>query len=264
MLRANCSGCKAEGWVNGLPVARVDGAGYPLITRPVHEYLLPGDNQLLLLVEPGSDPEVPLAPGPVFQAGPRAFATLELLQGPRGVFADDPSVRKLASIEWRPAEGTNVQPPVQLRTSVSMSAGRPRWSWLQASPLALTDTVKHEVYRFLSGIAEGLTKGDPAAYLAAASIKFDELAQAYGVSPSEPRGNFTKQWARLSAEPGFRVHPLAEAEMALRLCGEGRVIECLDKNFEPMLRAEIRQNGTTPARYPALVARVESGWRIVR
>src|SRR5450759_1661088 len=128
MLRVNCSGCKAEAWVNEIPVARVDASAYALSSRPIHEYLLPRENRFLLLVEPGTNPGNPMNGGIMFQTGPRTFVTLEIFQGPRGVFPEHPAVRKLDSLEWRPPAGTQVQGPVKLLTTLTLHSARPRWS----------------------------------------------------------------------------------------------------------------------------------------
>jgi hypothetical protein len=265
MLRVNCSRCNAEAWVNGLPVSRVAASGFPLDSRPILEYLLPGNNQFVLLVEPGTNPSNPTAAGKPFVATSRTFATLDVLSGPQGAFPEDPSVRRLATLEWRPAQGSPVQPPVQLQTSVLFNVALPTWSWQKATPLSMSADLNATVQRFLAAIANRLNQRDVRPYVVAAQTKFRELAVAYGTTAAELTDKFVAQFNRLSAAPDFRLVTPAFDTMALRVCADGQIVDCLDTGFEPLLRAAKRESdGVTPIRYPTKIAIFGQEIRIVR
>lgn len=264
-LRLNGFACTAEAWVNGVPVSRIDPVSCLLDGRPVHEYLLPGRNHLALLVSPGPHPSHPMSSETPFPAPPRAFATLHLLRGPRGVLPDDPQVKVLAAIEWRPETGAIINPPVCLEAEADLPVWLPRWSWLEATPVGLSNELNNIIFRFIGQIVIGMRKGDPSLYLQSAATRFQEVAQAYGLTPEETRNNFMTQWSKVSALPGFAMHLPNRETMALRICADGRMVECVDLQFEPMLRAEkLDTDGTVPVRYTTRVAFFGRDLRIVR
>jgi len=264
VLHLNCSGCRAEAWINGIPVTRVDPDGCSSEVRPIHEYLLPGENRVVVLVEPGSNPSQPMAPGVPFVPPAGAFARLQIKQGLRGTFVDDPATRALATVEWRPASNAPVTPPVMLETSVILNSSWPRWSWLDGDRVTLSNEVTDRVHTLLRLLVEGMEKGDPSRYMRAAETRFAEIARAYGLSERETQGNFLEDFQEVSAEPEFRMAEVARDKMALRLCADGKVIDCLDTNFEPLLRATPRGDGSTPIRFPMKVAVFGQQMRVIR
>jgi hypothetical protein len=98
----------------------------------------------------------------------------------------------------------------------------------------------------------------------AAETRFQEVAQAYGLSADVTRSNFTEQFQRLSSGPKFEISEPSIDRMALRLVAGGRVIDCYESDFEPMLRAKKIDNGTVPVRYPTRLAVFGRELRIVR
>lgn len=264
-LRLNSSACSAEAWVNGVSVSRVDPVTCLLDGRPVHEFLLPGKNHLALLVSPGPHPSHPMSSETPFPAPPRAYASLHLLRGPRGVLPDDPQVKVLAAIEWRPETGAIVRPPVYLEAEADLPVWLPRWSWLDATPVGLSNELNNIVFRFIGEMVIGMRKGDPSLYIQSAATRFQEVGQAYGLTADEARNNFLAQWAKINQIPGFAIQLPNREAMALRVCADGRLIECLDLQFEPMLRAEkLEADGRVPIRYTTRLAFFGRDIRIVR
>lgn len=263
-LRLDASGCRAEAWVNGVDVSRVDPLSVPRSGRPVHEYLLPSRNHLALVVNPDRYPSTPMKPGDPFQAAGDIYATLHLLQGPRGSLPGDPEVKTLAAIEWRPAQGTQVQPPIVLEAEAELPVWFPRWSWLEATPVTLSADLNRQVFGVVDLLAGALRRGDVNPYLRAADTRFQEMAQAYGLSPDVTRSNFTNQFQELSGESDFEISEPALDRMALRLVAGGRVIDCYEHDFEPMLRAKKIANGTVPVRYHTRLAVFGRELRIIR
>lgn len=263
-LRLDCNNCRAEAWVNGVDVSRVDPASCLLAGRPVHEYLLPSRNHLALIVNPDPYPSTPMKPGEPYLSAPETYATLHLLQGPRGSLPGDPEVKTLAAIEWRPAPGSPVQPPLVLEAEAELPVWFPRWSWLDATPVTLSADLNRQVFGVINLLAAALRRGDVTPYMRAAETRFQEVAQAYGLSADVTRSNFTEQFQKLSADAKFEISEPALDRMALRLVGGGRVIDCYESNFEPMLRANKLPNGTTPVRYHTRLAVFGRELRVVR
>lgn len=260
IVHLNCSGCNADAWLNGIPVTRVESQGYLLDSRPVHEYLLPGANRVVLQVDAIPTPPDGGAADKKNEAAPGIWATLQIKQGPKGVLPDDPEVRTLASLKWQPGVNT----PLMLETSVAMPQSWPRWSWLDGASMTLSDGISSGVLALLESIAEGMRRSDLTPYLNAAELKFAELARAYDLSERQTRDNFIEQFRRLSEKPNFEIAPVARENAALRLCADGKVIDCIDASFEPLLRAVKRPDGVIPVRYPIKLAMIGQQLKIIR
>lgn len=263
-LRLHAAGCVAEAWLNGIAVSRVDPGHCRLDGRPVHDYLLPARNIVTLVVSPGALAAHPFAPADPYSAAPGLFATLDLLAGPRGVLPDDPAVRKLASLVWRPAPGTAVSPPVLLNAEAELPVWLPRWSWLEATPVAPSPELNQLVFVFVRRLAEGFRAGDPSPYLQFAGTRFREVAQAFKMKEEETRANFLRQWQSVSSRDGFRFSLPDPAQLAVRVMAGGKMLDCIDPNFQPILRAEPLEDGSTPLLYPLRLSFFGREVRIVR
>ncbi len=264
-LRLNCSGCRAEGWLNGVDVSRVDPISCLLDGRPVHEYILPGKNHVALLIQPDPHPSFPMRAGEAFNAPEHIFATLHLLQGPRGALPGDPSVKVLAAIEWRPQPGTPVQPPLLIEREAELPVWLPRWTWLDATPVAASEELDRQVFGVVQLLAGAMGKGDFEPYIRAAESRFQDLAQAYGTTADEAKRRIAAQYKSVLAEvPELEIAPPVRENMALRIVAGGRVIDCYEKDFEPILRTKKIADGTTPLRYPMRLAVFGRELRIIR
>jgi hypothetical protein len=249
-LRLHAAGCFAEAWLNGIAVSRVDPVYCRLDGRPVHDYLLPAKNIVTLVVSPGALAAQPFAPAAPDRGPPGRVAPRALLAGPRGVLPDDPAVRKLASLVWRPAPGAVVSPPVLLNAEAELPVWLPSWSWLEATPVAPSPELNQLVFVFVRRLAEGFRGGDPSLYLQFAGTRFREVAQAYAVKEEDTRTNFLRQWESVSARDGFQFSLPDPAQLAVRVMAGGKMLDCIDANFQPILRAEPLENGSTPLLYP--------------
>jgi len=106
------------------------------------------------------------------------------------------------------------------------------------------------VYLFVRRLAEGFRANDPSIYMRYAGTRFHEVAQAFGMQEEEIRANFLGQWQRLSVRDGFQFSLPDAAQLAVRVMAGGKMLDCIDANFQPILRAEPLENGSTPLLYP--------------
>jgi len=70
------------------------------------------------------------------------------------------------------------------------------------------------------------------------------------VKEEDTRTNFLRQWESVSARDGFQFSLPDPAQLAVRVMDGGKMLDCLDANFQPILRAEPLENGSTPLLYP--------------
>ncbi len=258
LLRLRSVGCAAEAWVNGVPVLRTAPQGGSL-SLPVHEYLLEGDNELELVAEP-------VAPGasvaPRLAAG-TVGASLRLLLPRTGQPGSELSARGLAELDWAVADGELFRPPVLTRQVIHLPVKLPRWRWLDAPPLADLPAAQPLVAEFVQNIAASLGRGDPEPFLAAARVRFEDLSIAYQQPLAELAARWRSRIEMLHATKALRPVLPALADVVLRPCAGGRLLECLSPTGEPALRTEAGPDGSRHA-WPIRVAVVEGRTHIVR
>lgn len=258
LLRLRSVGCAAEAWINGVPVLRT-AAGGGSLSLPVHEYLLEGDNDIQLVVEP-------VAPGgrrPPRIATAPLLASLRLLLPRRDQPGSELSARGLCEIDWAAAEGDVLQPPVTERRVVALPVKLPRWRWLDALPIDDLAAAQPLVAEFVQNLAVSLARGDPEPFLAAARVRFEDLALAY----QQPLGELASRWRSriemLHATKALRPVLPALTDVVLRPCAGGRLLECVTPDGQPALRTEPAADGSSHA-WPIRVAVVDGRTHIVR
>jgi hypothetical protein len=258
LLRLRAIGCRAEALVNGVPVLR-SGPQSGSFALPVHEYLLEGDNDIALVIEPAT------LGGPV---PPRIVqeptgASLRLLLPRNGQPGSELSARSLAEIDWAIAEGEPLRGPIVERRALALPVKLPRWRWLDAPPLADLPSAQPLVAEFVQNLALSLARGDPEPFLAAARVRFEDLAIAYQQPASELAARWRARIEMLYATKALKPVLPATADVVLRPCAGGRLLECLAPTGEPALRTEPGPDGARHA-WPIRVAVVEGRTHIVR
>lgn len=254
LLRLRGLGIAAEAHVNGVPVLRLGPEGGQA-ALPVHEYLTEGDNLLQLVVAPG-------AAAPRLAAGDCA-ASLRLLLPRSGQPGSELSARGLAELDWAAADGELVRAPVLLQQRVALPVKLPRWRWFDAPPLEDVPNVQPLVATFVQQLAVSLAQGDPEPFLAAARVRFEDLALAYQQPAAELAARWRSRIEMLAATKALKVVLPAVAEVQLRPCAGGRLLEALLADGEPALRTEPAPDGTRHL-WPVRIAVVEGRCHIVR
>lgn len=258
LLRLRALGCPAEALVNGVPVLRTEAQGGS-VCLPVHEYLLEGDNELALVIEP-APPGASLAPR---MAHGTVGASLHLLLPRIGQPGSELSARGLAEIDWAVADGEVFGPPIVERRIVTLPVKLPRWRWLDAPPIADLPAAQPVVAEFVQRLALSLARGEPEPFLAAARVRFEDLALAYQQPVAELAARWRARIEMLHATKALKPVLPALADVVLRPCAGGRLLECLSPTGEPALRTEPAPDGTRQA-WPIRVALVDGRCHIVR
>lgn len=258
LLRLQALDCVAEAHLNGVPVLRA-GPGEGPRCLPVHEYLVEGDNEMQLVV----DPVVPGGSRPPRLVRTPTGASLRLLLPRAGQPGSEHSARTLAAVDWAAPEGTLVQPPVVERHTVSLPVKLPRWRWFDAPPVADAAAVQPLVAAFVQQLAVSLAQGDPEPFLAAARVRFEDLSVAYQQPMAELAARWRDRIQRLAATRALQPVLPALSDVVLRPCAGGRLLECVAPDGEPVLRTEPDADGTRHS-WPIRVAVVEGRCHIVR
>lgn len=258
LLRLRATGCIAEAHVNGIPVLRA-GPADGTLALPVHEYLLEGDNELALVVDPSpaGQPRAPrLAAAPM-------TAALRLLLPRTGHVGSELSARGLSELDWSLAAGEVHRPPVVQRRVVALPIRLPRWRWLDAPPLDDLPAAGRLVAEFVQNVALSLAQGDPEPFLAAARVRFEDLAIAYQQPLAELATRWRDRIGMLHATGALTLTPPELEAVVTRPCAGGRLLECVDAAGEPVLQTAPAPDGSRHA-WPLRVAVVEGRTHIVR
>ncbi len=261
MLHLQSAHCAAEVQLNGMPVAFV-GAGGGQVCVAVHEYTLAGKNELVLVAGAG-------IPGQPVPAQSRAaleptFARARLLLPRRGHSALDANVRVLASVEWSAPEGEPYEAPVTQRASVELPVNFPRWRWLDAPPIPQHVGVQRQILEFVQQLAIDLALGRPDSFLAAARLRFEELALAYQRPAEQGIQRFREQLQRLYAAKALKLVPPSADALTLRPVHDGRLIDCLTPLGTPALRTQNTDPALGNTAWPLRLAMVEGKIYVLR
>lgn len=261
VLQLESAGCSAEALVNGLPVVSLPPAGGRACLA-VHEYVLAGRNQIALaagLPPPG----VAATPQPRVAVGPTwARARLVLVRAGQG--PNDPDARVLSSVEWAVEEGQSYEAPVARSGEVELPVAFPRWRWLDAPVIALNAVAQRLILEFLQQLATELSRGNPEPLLAAARLRFEELALAYQHNAAEGMQRFRAHLQTLFEQKALKIVPPLGETLVLRPVAGARLIECLDPLGAPVLRTQNDDATVGNQAWPIRLAMVEGKIYVLR
>jgi hypothetical protein len=263
ILETTANQCTAESQINGIPICRLTPSS-GLDSTPVHEYLIPGDNTFTLVVEPGPTPSQALAPAAQpFVLKDKTRASLRLMGMPPGSFPEDPGVRELLRLNWEPGAGQAVAVPAVIEKAIEIPFAVRHWSWLAGDSFENPASLQ-AIAAMIAGLRESFERRDPEPFIARAQVRFRELSAAYELDLATEVREFREQFERLSVEGGFEWQPLDVEQIDLRLCAGARLVDCVDRSWEPLLRSAKLPNGITRVRYPIRVASLGGSLQIVR
>ena len=261
MLRLQAHGCGAEAFLNDIPVGRVGPAG-GLLCLPVHEYLLEGSNDIRLVVDPA--PAAQAKPPTRTRFAPATVGvSLRLLLPRIGHVGSELQARTLAEMEWAVAQDEVYQVPMTLSRSVMLPIKFPRWRWLDAPPMTELESLKPLVAAYLQGLVVGLLRGDAEMFLIASRLRLDELAQAYQRPVADVAAKLRSRLQLLHATKALKLVMPEAADLVLRPCAEGRLVECLAASGESVLRTDAAPDGSRSA-WPVRLTVVSGQCHVLR
>ena len=269
LLRIEAVACQAEAVLNGVPVVSVDARTMPgthVACIPVHEYTLAGGNRLSLVINPhpinlpAQQPPPPATPN---VADGTSWVKLRMLLPRQGQPASENSARTLVQMDWAPAENDFFETPLVLSQTMELPVTFPRWRWLDAPVVEVTPALKMQALAFLQRLAIDLTRGDPEGFIAAARLRFEELGLAYQRDHTVDVARFRAHVQQLSASKALRITPPTPADLVLRPVADGRLLDCLSPNGQPLLRTAPTESGTSHA-WPVKLAVVDGQFYVLR
>ncbi len=254
--------CRAEVYLNDIPIKRLDGGGQSFISIPAHQFLVPGTNALEIVVNPGATPtlarigstELPVA-GIVAEARVRRYV--------EGMFTDDPGAEQLAEAVWRPGPAGTERFPKTVRVRFDCGAAFGRWAWQDASIIELKRDLP-AIINLVQGVHEAFRTGQAGPVLERGALRLNEGARAY---PARGLGGLRMQQAayfeRNAREEDWAVEVLDPSQADYRLCAGGRMIEIVDKNWQPTIRSKPTKSGDVFP-FPMFLSKIDGKFVIIR
>lgn len=267
VLEATAEACIAEFYLNGIPIMRRGIEGGEFFGVQVNHLLVDGMNTLECSIFPGPVPSLArwgeFGPRELFGGQPHQKVRMSLKTYPFGATVGGPEARELQRLEWQGAPDDRRIIARTLTAQVDLGSLYGRWQWQDAPDLKLDAVDRVELVEFLETLGAAIQAGDPDPFLAVSAIRIDEISRAYETDPAERRAMIDRGIFVDAGAPGFKVAPLDPKAFDFRLCANGKMVECIGTDWQPILRAGPDRQGDYSF-YDMFVARIGGEWRIVR
>ena len=254
--------CIAEFYVNDIPLRRLNSAFQGFYSEVAYPYLVDGLNTISLVVTPGPTPskakviQVPNAPedtGNVLDedasskvsddSGKSKTARMAVVEYPVGVFAGDEDDGRLwMDVQWKFSDDPSVSFPCQVEDSRDLDRQRGMWAWQTAEPLDL-DRDRAEIQSAVTAVHHAFENGDGADLAQMAQHYLTDMGRAI---PAYGEAGFKRDLIRdVNANAGRKnwIRPIVWEEADFRLCADNRLVQIIDKNWQPSVRAIPQPDG---------------------
>lgn len=212
----------------------------------------------------------PLTPPAGAAGGDPPLLRVALCVGDLGEIVEPGAERELVALEWTPPPppGEGEPPlavPIEAEERIDLSHPWGTWSWeraeafdLEGDPAAVLDVID-----FVTELHAAMAAGRLDAVAGRSAPKYDEVAPCYAMDPADARGRLELAWPEITASPDFRLAELDAADLELRPCCGGRVLEPRTLDGRPVIRQAEPIDGSTWA-MPLYIARVDGELTVVR
>ncbi len=193
-----------------------------------------------------------------------ASASACLFQYPAGTALNSGKREELIRVEWN---GSEDDQPQNFSQSVSNSCNLQHVSWPcpweSAKRVDLDLKAREQIEELLKTLRKAFLRKrfDPVLDLVKPRLR--QVEQAYGLPEEDRQKVLSNILQELSSEPDWDMEPLKEDQWDLRVCGGGRLVECLTKDRKPILCATPDNTGGRFT-FPAFLGKIGGEWKILR
>lgn len=260
LLDITLEGCDAELYVNDVPVGRILAAAGGGVHQVDH-LLVRGTNTFEVLLHPGSTPSVARTEK---RALPGDGVAVEVLAArcPPGTSPGEPDTTRLFRFGER-VPGGPIEFPRSVKTAFEVDPPHGAWAWERAELLQMDPTLLREATQYVQSLHGSLARKSFPGFWAHNEIAHREVAAAYDVPLTERQSAAEAAMARRFADPGFAMAPLVAEQFDYRLVANGRLLECIAKDWGAVIRTEPDAEGKV-MRFPIMVGRFEGSLRGLR
>lgn len=263
MLEAATTGVVVEVFFNDFPVFRLDPAGADSLYQPVTVYAVSGANVITAYLASGSTPGTSKAGQKPHKAPAGAALDIRLKSYPFGE-VPGPTVGKLIQrLQWEATR--DEQLPGQLRSKIDLTLPLGPWAWESAPKLDWSPSVESKLLQVLDQLRQAWQAGDTATFLSYFKTRVEEVAQAAGQAPAEALAAKAKRLAAKASDPNWRTFPITPELADFRLVANGRLVQCIGKDWDPLLRATTHPTSPEPTSFHnAMLAKHQGTWQALR
>ena len=259
-LQLHARECVAEVVLNSIPLKRMDSKQQKFFTTVAHSFLIQGRNKLELVVFPGPSPtRARQGAQPRQTAG--ASARARLVRFNVGDFADDESGETLLETKWIGGQPAELYPAV-IEAAGEVESDFGDWSWQNSDFLALPRDGRPAT-EIIRVVHKAFREGQPQPILDLARVFLEEENRAL---PAYKEGELAEGLSKNISENAGRdnwVADLNETKFDLRLCADNHLIECVDADWQPLVRTTPQANGDEYP-FPMFLGRRRGEWLILR
>lgn len=254
--------CTAELYLNDIPLKRLNPSEQQFISIPAHQFLVPGTNILELVVNPGLTPSLARI-GNVELPVTGIVAEARVMRYVEGMYTGDPAAEKLAEVVWRPGITERERFPKIVRVQFDCGAAFGRWAWQDAQEIDLKRDMP-AIAELVRMVHEAFRTGVAAPVLERGALRLSEGAHAYPVRSIESlRTRQAAYFERNVKQEGWAVEPLDPPQADYRLCAGGRMVEIIDKNWQPTIRSKPVKSGDVFP-FPMFLSKINRKFVIIR
>ncbi len=200
-----------------------------------------------------------------------AWARVQLSRYPAGAMSGSGAGQSLVDVNWRAADTFDFlrqekQPfPRWVRKFADLGPMFGRFHWEDAVTLRLDEPTIESALEFVAHVRDLVELGIAAPILDVSKQKFDEVARVYGISADERAAMFERLLNEESEKPHWIFETPDEDDVDLRLCADGRMIECIGKDWKSSIRG-VPNPDENQFMFPMKIGRLEpdGDWLIMR
>lgn len=264
MTQLEIKGCAAVLYLNAVPITRLTPETVAGENCAVQQWLVPGENKLELLVEPGPTPS--LARSPSFELERREMtAVARLLKFKEGDDGTAQSGTMLAEVrfEWDAEKPNTLTFPQSVFTSTQLGSSFGPWAWQSYPDLVLDQSLIDEAQAILLELDAAVRGNHADRIWQLTELQMLDTARAYpALTEAYLRADITDMLQVFGVD-GDPTLPRDPANQDFRLVAGAKLLELCDKDFRPSFRLRDRRRGQIVP-FPTFLARVGKDLRIVR
>jgi hypothetical protein len=257
-------GCIAELYLNGIPLIRLAPPKIPIQNRAVEQFLVPGENTLEVLVEPGSRPllarieerRIPFRP---------MRATGRLIRFPEGVpgTVEHGDLLAEANFSWSQASLAQQVFPRSARTGFDMGAAHGYFVWQAAPEIVLDPATIEEARAVLDQVEAAIRAHDIDWLLRLNQVMVRDTIRSYSAMDD---GFLRREITNLMRRQQKVLDPVIPRDPHthdFRVVAGGRILQCIDVDWTSSFKLR-SPTGGAPLPYMLFLARIDGKLQIVR
>ena len=265
VIECTAEGYPAEFYLNDVPIKRRGGDGDgPFYGAPVNQWIVPGRNELTMLIGPGETPGASVDPERTrAEIPPEAELSVRLCRYPRGAVVGGPDAEELARVQLDHRPSGRYHLPATRSVIVEIDSPFGEWVWQRADEIELDDLVVKEIGLFLEEMRNALEARVYDHFVELNQYRFEEVERSFYLPPGErAAGVYTLFPQVMEEDPDFAMEALDSSRYDLRLCARRRLVQLVAKDWKPILRQVTNDRGTLY--FDMFLGKLDDQWWVLR